>query len=63
MTIRIPEQSGRDAADRCGMDLLAAHVPLTLLIDLGLGEVPRSRSILLDERPDDEELRWLTPAR
>jgi hypothetical protein len=62
MDVRIPAQPSRDDADRRGMDLLAAHVPLTLLLDLGRGHGPESREILLDERPSDDELRWLAQA-
>ncbi len=56
---RIPAQPSRDDADKQGMDLLAAHVPLTLLIDLAGNEVPGSRDILLDERPSADDLAWI----
>ena len=56
---RIPSQPSRDDADKQGMDLLAAHVPLTLLIDLAGDRGPGSREILLDERPSADELAWI----
>lgn len=61
MDVRIPTQPSRDDADRQGMELLAAHVPLTLLLDLAVPR-PESREILLDERPSADELAWLTAA-
>jgi hypothetical protein len=56
---RIPAQPSRDEADKQGMDLLAAHVPLTLLIDLAGDAGPGSRDILLDERPSADDLAWI----
>lgn len=52
-----------DAADAQGMDLLAAHVPLSLLIDLVDEHGPASARILETEQPDEEELAWLTAGR
>lgn len=49
-----------DAADAQGMDLLAAHVPLSLLIDLVDERGPASARILETEQPGEEELAWLT---
>lgn len=62
MDIRIPDQR-TDDADRQGMDLLAAHVPLTLLIDLAEAPGPASDDILDNERPAAAELAWLVASR
>lgn len=59
MDIQNPAQPSRDDADQQGMDLLAAHVPLTLLIDLADDPAPASREILTEERPGADELAWL----
>jgi hypothetical protein len=48
-----------DAADQQGMDLLAAHVPLSLLIDLAQQRGPHSSEILHDEQPSADDLAWL----
>jgi hypothetical protein len=66
---QIPAQPVRDlagsslaethGADRAGMELLAAHVPLTLLLDLAGNDRPESREILLHERPSADELAWI----
>lgn len=58
-SITIPEV-GADVPDRQGMDLLAAHVPLTLLLDLA--RAPESERILRSEVPSAEELAWLMSA-
>lgn len=54
--ITIPE--ALTAPDRQGMDLLAAHVPLSLLLDLARG--PESETLLRAEVPSSDELAWLT---
>lgn len=58
--ITIPEARRADASDRQGMDLLAAHVPLSLLLDLARG--PESEKLLHAEVPSDDELAWLMSA-
>ncbi|MGH3744553.1 MAG: hypothetical protein ACRDTP_06825 [Mycobacteriales bacterium] len=57
-TITLPEAGATDAPDRQGMDLLAAHVPLSLLLDLARG--PESEQLLEAEVPSPDELAWLT---
>ncbi len=48
--------------DHQGMDLLAAHVPLTLLLDLGEDDGPGSTEILHNEQPSADEMAWLYAA-
>lgn len=62
-SITLPEAETSDAPDRQGMDLLAAHVPLSLLLDLAQRRGPKSKQILATEVPDDEELAWLGSSR
>lgn len=57
-TITLPDVGG--APDRQGMGLLAAHVPLSLLLDLARG--PESEQLLHAEAPSVEELAWLASA-
>lgn len=59
-TISIPEAGTADAPDRQGMELLAAHVPLSLLLDLARG--PESAQLLETEAPTEDELAWLGSA-
>lgn len=61
--ITVPEAGASDAPDRQGMDLLAAHVPLSLLLDLAQRRGPKSQQILATEVPDDADLAWLGSAR
>ncbi|HEY5335368.1 MAG TPA: hypothetical protein VIJ71_05035 [Mycobacteriales bacterium] len=61
--ITIPDAEVADAPDRHGMDLLAAHVPLSLLLDLAQRRGPQSKQILKTEVPDEDELAWLSSAR
>lgn len=62
-SITLPEVGASDAPDRQGMDLLAAHVPLSLLLDLAQRRGPKSKQILATEVPDDDELAWLGSPR
>ena len=48
-----------EPADRAGMELLASHVPLSLLIDLAEDRGPHSDEIMLEEHPSDAELSWI----
>jgi hypothetical protein len=57
-TITIPDADA-DAPDRRGMELLAAHVPLSLLLDLAQRRGPKSQQILATEAPGEDELAWL----
>ncbi|HEX7354993.1 MAG TPA: hypothetical protein VF288_09205 [Mycobacteriales bacterium] len=59
-TISLPEVGTADRPDRQGMQLLAAHVPLSLLLDLAQG--PESERLLATEAPTLDDLAWLTPA-
>jgi hypothetical protein len=57
-SITIPD-AGMDAPDRQGMEMLAAHVPLSLLLDLAQRRGPKSKQILATEVPGEDELAWL----
>lgn len=58
------ERRVRDCAtaDALAMHLLAAHIPLTLLLDLAENFGPPSTQISATEVPVGEDARWLVGA-
>lgn len=57
-----PPQPAAGTDDRLAMGLLAAHIPLTLLLDLAETFGPPSRDIFTNEDCDGAA-RWLPQAR